>query len=237
MKHLNCINILLLILQFSAIAQVEIKKFISGDIFEIRELGVMITEENNKLIVDMIIPKENRSKDYQDVDIQKGDEIRMINGKKMKSAADCKKLYDNLAIGSEFKMAINRNGAIFITGFNKADPKTLPVMKRIVINDAGKPGLLPLPALGILLKEQNNKVIVDDVWDNAGSVLKKEIKKGDIVTKLNGQEIKNTELFSNKYDKIKVGSDLNMEFQRNGETISVNIKRPEPVGKVIIKNK
>lgn len=235
MKLLYSIIIIILVQYFSVIAQVEIKKFSPGGIFEIRELGAMIINENNKLVVDMIIPNENRPKEYQEVDLRKGDEIMMVNGNRMKSVSDCKNLYEKLEIGLDFKMGISREGVIFIIVFKKADPKTLPVMKRIVINEPGKAGVIPLPALGILLKEKNNKVVVDDVWENAASILKKEIKKEDYLTKLNGKEIINASQFSEQFGKINVGDDLIIDFLRNGKTISVNIKKPEPINKVIIK--
>ena len=88
MKFIVNLLLLLLVLQQINSAQFRITKTSGGDIFDIAELGAIVNDENGKLKIAVLMPKENRKKEYVNVDVQEGDELIMINGKKVKSAKE-----------------------------------------------------------------------------------------------------------------------------------------------------
>ena len=158
-------------------------------------------------------------------------------GKKLNPLKKCKDIYDKLAIGEEFKMGISRDGNKFIASFKKANPKDLPKRKIVIKND-GKPGedVFAFPAMGFILVSKGKTLIVDEVLDEAESTLKTKIQKGDEIRALNGDSIYSGQEFSQKFDQIKAGEKMTIEFSRNGKSFAATFNKPVPKGKVIIRN-
>jgi predicted metalloprotease with PDZ domain len=99
-----------------------------GDIFNMPELGAVISEIDGKVIV-LFTEKNLRPTGYKDIDITNNDEIFMANGKKMKSVKDLTDQYNKLKPGEILKMAIVRKGERKMVKVKKADLDELPKMQ------------------------------------------------------------------------------------------------------------
>jgi S1-C subfamily serine protease len=233
------VNILLIffICFFSAslTAQQKLEIKTDGNTFLIRETGAMLVEENDKLKIEMVLPPEQRPKGYADVDMEKGDMILMMNGKRVNTTDQARQIYDGLKEGEDVKLGITRGEQMFISSFKKADEKNLPQMKRMIVtNDGGE--IKPLPELGMILGTKGKKIEILDMMENAESVLKtKELTEGDELISLNGKLISSLKSFSDEYDKLKIGSKIELKFGNNGKSKIITVNKPEPKGNVIIK--
>jgi len=92
----------------------------------INEVGMVVTEEEGKLNVAFIPPKEARPKDAADLDIMEGDEIGMAAGKPVSSAKLLREAYESVRPGDEVKLGLRREGKSFIVVFTRKDGKDLP---------------------------------------------------------------------------------------------------------------
>ncbi len=157
-----------------------------GEIFMLPEVGAIIQLEDKKILVENVMPKDMRDKNYKNVDLQEKDEILMVNGKKIKTPKDCEDIYDKLKVGEEFKMGIGRNDKMFIVSFKKADPEKLKSGGGMVVkmNDKDE-DIRVLPEFGIVLSGSKGKVTIKEVI--------KEIPKGTI--KCNATEELSTTCF------------------------------------------
>ena len=94
------------------------------NIFMLEEMGGIIQISDEGAVLQMIMPPEQRSEQYKDVDLVIGDVIKMVNGKKIDSGETLQKLYDDLKIGDEIKMAIMREKIVHIVSFPKGEKKS-----------------------------------------------------------------------------------------------------------------
>lgn len=134
--------------------------------YMIREVGAMITTENEKHKVAFAAPVEARIAKYKDVDVATGDEVVMVNGKKIKSAKEIEKIYEELAVGEELKLGIKRDGNSMIVKIAKASQDDFPKGGMMIRREIGSDG-----------KEK--------VTDGNG----KEIKMKDGKAIINGKEV------------------------------------------------
>lgn len=228
---------------------------IEGDAFRIPELSAIISEEEDKVKVVMAMPTEMRRKAYRNVDLQESDIVLYLNGKRIKAVKDFEETYESLAIGDTVQIGIRRDEDRFIVSFPKADPKDLPQMGvvrrgsgeeggeaeggRIVIRrgpgEAGEAeNLTPVLSLGVLIGLADEAVKVVDVLpipdvENVG------LQKGDVIKKLNGQEIEKVAQFEEQFEKIGVGEQVNLEFLRDGKEMKISFPKPESPGNVMIR--
>ena len=188
----------------------------------IGELGALISEEDGRLTVRSIPPKERRPKETSDLDIAVGDEVGMANGKRVKTAKEFKEAYDATPIAGEFKIGLRRSGQSFIVSFSKKDPKDMPT--RMIVRSGGDENSDLFPALGFGLQKKGEQIVISETLPNAS----KEFRKNDIVQTLNGKEVKAIKDFAKELDATKVGAELKFELTRDGKTITVTVPRPEP---------
>jgi PDZ domain-containing secreted protein len=88
--------------------------------------------------VNIAPPEGTLPKEYEDIDIQGGDIIKMMNGKRVKTTDAIKKIYEELEIGDEIKLGVKREDEMFIVTFKKADPAEMKgkmMIRREVIDD------------------------------------------------------------------------------------------------------
>lgn len=192
------------------------------------ELAV-ITEENGKLIVGPLLMRQVEG----NAEIAEGDEVGMINGKRVATLAQLREGYEQTPIGGEVKLGIRRNNQARIVTFVKKDPNNSQ-QKMIIRKSDGKPGDEDvLPALGIVIRKQKENVIIAETLPNVSA----DFKQGDIITSLNGTSVKTVADFTSVFDATEIGKELRIELVRDGKTVSVTTTRPEPRGNVIIKTK
>ncbi|MBX2990712.1 MAG: PDZ domain-containing protein [Bacteroidetes bacterium] len=196
----------------------------------IPEIGAVIMEENGKLTVGTTLPIQSSDKSST-FDITKGDEVGMINGKRVGTIAELRESFEQAAIGSEVKLGLRREGRPHIVTFVKKDPKEGSQKMIIRKSDGASGDEDVLPALGIIVRKQKDNVVVAEILDETSGLF----KSGDVITSLNGKRIASVQEFSSTFDATAVGGELRFELVRDGKAVSFTMKRPEPRGNVIIK--
>jgi len=142
MKHkiLTSLFYLLLLLILPLQAQVMIKAE-PGKVLHIEEIQAIITEKEDAIIVEAVLPVDTRLEDYRNIQISKADTVLMANGKRIGSVKELEKMYKDFTVGQEFKLGIRGKEGLRIVAFKKADPDQFPkkkMMKMTVENENGK---------------------------------------------------------------------------------------------------
>ena len=204
-------------------------QFNSDNAFLLNEVGAVITEEQGVLKVIMVGPKERRTKGSEDSDLFRGDEVIMVNGKRMKGIKDLQDAYATTTAGSEFKIGVRRNEERAIVTVLKADPKDLP--QRQLIMAGGLPGGgEALPALGLMLRNGKDSVIVHRVLPAGLEVVRNSLKEGDRITALNTTKVNDVKSFVDVWDVMKQGDQVTLTYQRDGKERNLEFKKPRPMG-------
>ncbi|MFN0159364.1 MAG: PDZ domain-containing protein [Bacteroidota bacterium] len=204
------------------------------EIFQLRELGALISSDKDHLRVDHIMPPEKRPKGYADVDLKEGDIILMANAKKVKDVAALKELYEGMKVGEVFKMGIRRDEAMMLVSFTIADSNNLPKMQMRMITAGDGGDVEALPALGLIISMKGKAVEVLDILPD-GAAPKAGAMKGDIVLELNGKKAATVKAFVDTYDSLPVGSNVTLKLDRDGKPVTFSFSKPVPGGGVIKK--
>ena len=193
----------------------------------LREVMTIVSEEKGKLTIMMVPPASRRPEGLPSVDLQKGDEVGMAAGKRVATIEELRKAYESAKPGEEFKLGVRREGRPIVVTFTRRAEKDLPGGGPMVLRrGSGDENSDMFPALGLGLEKKGDVVVVAEMLPHAS----KEIRKGDVVSSLNGVAVKNVTDFAKTLDATKVGDKLNFELQRNGQQVTVSFARPEPKG-------
>ncbi len=243
MKHsLHLMLFFALIVLMSAISVAQEKHIIKkegggtwindeGEIFDVPELAVFITQDGDDLVISNVMDANARPKGYEDIDVQLNDVILMANGKRTKTVSDLQKLYKEAKAGTTIKLGIKRGEEMMLTSFDKADPDKLPKRKMIVRTSGGEEDMMGIPQVGLLIGSKGKEVFISEVLDNAKEKLPgADVKKGDVITTLNGKEISKFRDFSKAYEKIEVGEKVALVTTRGGKTFTITFKKPKEEG-------
>jgi len=211
-----------------------------GEIFLINELGAVISESDGQIRVDMILPPNQRDEKYIAVDIRVGDIIKMFNGKSISSVKQVEDIYSNLKVGDDVKFGIRRDRDMLIAKFVKADPEDLPAkMMVMTITDDDSPSIkTALLSAGLILKEKDGEIIVDEVISNMAEGFGETMPEtGDIIIKLQGEPTEDPEVFLEIYGGVKDNEKVVLTLSRDGKEIIADfVKQPAPTAtKKIIK--
>ncbi len=248
------LSMILLLWNLPGFTQIVRTISIEGEMFRIAELSVMLSEDGeNTVKVAMAMPKDMRREPYRGVDIQEGDVILYLNGKRIRKVKAFEEQYAELEIGAKVQIGIKRDKDPFIISFDKADPKDLPQMQmtgsgsgegghspgvqRMMLTPedmGGYENLKPVLGLAVILGEEEEMVKVARVLPLPG-MDKNELKDGDIIQALNGQKVKSTQQFEEIYKKVEVGDKLDIELSRDGHKLSVSVVKPKARGNIIIR--
>jgi S1-C subfamily serine protease len=195
-----------------------------------QETGMVVVEKDGKLKVEFLPPAGRRPKETADADIAEGDEVGMAAGKKVTTAKELRAAYEAAKPGDEFKIGLRRDGRAVIVTFKKMDEKDLP--KQMVIRREGgeNPNRDLFPALGIGIELKDGRVLVAETLPNAPEGM----ESGDVIVSLNGTKVASVKGFSEVFDGVEVGGALKFELLRGGKTVTVEMKRPKPRGRVIV---
>lgn len=216
-----------------------------GDVFMIPELAAAVVDDSGSVIVRVMPPADRLPKGMQKLDIKAGDEILMINGKRVKNSSELKELYEAVEVGEEVSLGLKRGGSMHIASFKKADPETLP--KRQMMIQTGGPGdhptaaprkvqVIKMPGTGeveilggarLIVAEKDGGLIVVGTLPEAESLYKVDtVKDGDIIVSVQGKPIVKARDFTVTYDAIKVGERVALVLSRDGKTIKVSFDKP-----------
>ena len=188
-------------------------KLNSDDPFDLQEVGAYIIKEKDKIKVQFVAPENKRLNGYQNVDLKKDDIILKVNGHDAKKLSEIRETYENLKVGRDLKLEVKRGKNIIMVAVKKADPKILP--KRHAMNPDFKKmeNKVLIFGTGILIANINEKPMIEKLLlDNNELVIKAGLKGGDLLTNINGQQIKTFAQFKTAYENLNPGQDVNIKF-------------------------
>jgi S1-C subfamily serine protease len=192
----------------------------------IREIMTIVADEGGVLKVAMVPPAGRRPEGMPEVDLQRGDEVGMAGGKRIKTIKELREVYAASKPGEEFKLGIRRDGRPVIVTFTRKDEKEMPGGNMVIRTGPGGENSDIFPALGLMLEQKGGAVVVSETMPHAS----KEIQKGDAVVTLNGAAVNTVSDFAKALDATKVGEKLTFVLSRKGEKVTVSFPRPEPRG-------
>ena len=74
------------------------------------ELSAGIIQDGDLIKFDLMSSADDLPKEYRNVDIIQGDQLIMMNGKRIKTIDDLKATYESVGIGEDIKFGIKRDG-------------------------------------------------------------------------------------------------------------------------------
>jgi hypothetical protein len=196
----------------------------------LREIMAIVADEGGTLKIVMVPPPDRRPQGMAEVDLQRGDEVGMAAGKRIKTIKELHEAYNASKPGEEFKLGVRRDGRPIVVTFTRRDDKEMPGGGMVIRRGPGDQNSDVFPALGLMLEKKASAVVVSETMPHAS----KEIQKGDVVSSLNGTPIKNIADFAKALEAAKVGDELSFVLDRKGETVTVKMPRPEPRGRMQI---
>jgi hypothetical protein len=137
------------------------------------EIKGAVVFENGKVSINFAFPADQREKEYQNIDLQKGDEIQFVNGTRIKTLNDFKKYFSEAEVGKEIKLGVKRNDSRFIVAFKKAKQE-MGGQKMIIMNGEGK-GKMKVEGGKIMMG--NKKIDLDSLKKAGGNIYYKSEKK------------------------------------------------------------
>lgn len=231
---------ILIVMAHTAIAQqfmVKMDGKSEENIFMLIEAMALLVDEDETIQVKMMMPAENRPKGYDNIDLKQGDEILMMNAKRIKVVKDLKEIYDGLDAGETVKLGIRRKEEMFIVSFDKVDPEKMPKRKTMVTREGGGAGVgmtmkLANTGDGLAIKEVGNQVLVHKIFSHLQKVLDNtDFREGDMILSVNSTKIESNQQFMEAFGKIKAGEDVRLVTSREGKQMNVTFKKPEPVSR------
>jgi S1-C subfamily serine protease len=216
---------------------VKVFRRIEGGGFAIPEVDAIVTKTGKDLKVDGVAPAGSRRDQYKNVDLQAGDIILMVNGKRVKTIAELSAAHAAAAEGSEVKLGIQRGQQMMYVAFPKADPRDLPKRTIRIVTD-GEEGTQVFPAVGVILKEQENAVVIQDIIEMENTAVKGlDVRKGDTIRSINGKRVSTLGSYSAIFDAIAIGERVTWQIERKGVRREISFARPKPMGRVMMKRK
>ena len=224
-----------------------------GEIYMLQEMGAIIQFADKGATVQMIMPPEQRSEKYQDVDLKIGDVIKMVNGKKIDKAETLKKLYEELKVGDEIKAAIMRDKVVHIVSFPKgeSDPNMVMQTMTMTSDDSGESEMKinemtePRAFFGsaaivqeaglILANSENNLSVVGTM--NMGEDLRQKagIVEGDQVVKIQDKTVNSVDEFNAVYESVKAGEQVRIDFAQKEGAKFITFTKTDAPKKIMMK--
>jgi S1-C subfamily serine protease len=229
--------------------------FKKGDVFLLSELGAVIKNDSGDVKIEFLLPEDKRDKEYQTVDLEGGDVILMMNGKKIKSVTDLEDNYALIPVGDDIKLGVNRNGSMMIVSFPKGEEQSsegprmmivqnwdeegeepsasAPSVKILSMKDGKKSILLSDP--GILVQEKDDGLYVLEVLPDAdNSIPTAGIKGGEKLVSIQGTKVNTIDELSKIYDDIPAGDMVGMSFEEDGNQLAIKFTKGSQETKSII---
>lgn len=212
-------------------------------LFMLPELGAAIVGESGKVVVRVMPPADRLPKGVQKADLKPGDEILMLNGKRVKTAAELKEMYEALKVGEEIGLGVKRGEAMHIVSIKKADPETLPKQQMMIKTVGGdshgkdvvtKTIKIPsgdnvkvLTDAGLIIGEKDGGVVILGTLPEADELYSVEkVKDGDIIVSVQDKPVVSVKDLTATYKGIKVGDKVIITLSRDGKTIKTSFDKP-----------
>ena len=211
-----------------------VRRASSDKALTVPELSAVMSQNGEQVTVDFIMEPQMRVKGYEKTELQEGDVILMVNGRKVTSVENLEELYDTAATGSTVKFGVRRKEETLMASFVKADPKTLPKLL-MVVSHGDDEEMLGIPQVGLMLGSKGKEVVVNDVLPNEGTGLHGDAQPGDVILKLNGEPVKSIKDFRSAYEKLSAGSRVELTTSRSGQNRSIDFAKPKEEGRMMIR--
>lgn len=216
-------------------------------VFNLSELGAVLIENDSILTFVHAMERAARPAAYREVDVQTGDTLVMVNGKRVHTVAMLKDLYDKLEVGGTLKLGLRRGKDLILATLIKGDPAKMPQMKMQISNDEGgqpqgdvpagaqmmilddsDPNILPMLDLGLVLKQSDRGLEIGKVLPNAAEIFGGTAPAaGAVITALNGVSMKTAAEFKQAFTKLKPGDKMTLDYRRGGDEMAVVLVVPE----------
>lgn len=184
-----------------------------------------------------VLPTDLRPKENRGLDIQEGDRILMMNGRRIRSADALRELYEGVEEGGEVKLALERGDERFFVSFEKGDgSNTLMsgggggVEQRVMIAGPGAGKSEFLHEAFCLLGEEDGHVKVINQIREVG-----DLRPGDVIEKVNGKAVGSIEEYRSIYEAAAIGDELRFLVGRGGESVEVVMEKSEPPAGMMIR--
>lgn len=194
----------------------------------LQEFQAMLIEEDGEIKVSVRMGNSDEPGDK----LEQGDFVIMMNGKRTKTIAELRELYESLAKDEEIKIGVRRGEQRFILRKKKGDaPEGGPrmVMRMDMEGDGERPTIIP--ELGLLLSDTNDDVTIQRVLE---PLLPEEFKEFDLsgfsISSINNEKPTDAENAKLLIDAVEIGSDLKLVFSKPDDEISITIKKPKSKG-------
>lgn len=249
--------VLSFILSAQAFSQMMVTKGNVGtEPFLMAETGAMIIQENDLLKIEMVLPERARPEEYRHLDLKKGDEILMMNAKRIKSIDAMKELYEGVGVGAEVKMGIRRGEEMFIVRFNKMDPEKAPQRRMMIrrsdgsgtISSTSKHGAQVLQigpedgnvkilmGSGLIVNEKDGVIRVHTVLPHADEIFGEgDVKAGDILKAYNDTPIKDLDAFAKEFESVAAGTKVTFTIQRENKEGLLIFEKADMSGRMMMR--
>jgi S1-C subfamily serine protease len=178
-------------------------------------LGITPQSADNGVLVESVAPDSPAAK----AELKAGDIITAVNGKNV-TADTIRDVLGALKVGDSVKLSVQRDG------------KTLDLTATLAARPAqaqppanGQPGQAQPPAaqrpfLGIALQDDSSGVSIQSVQPNSPAE-KAGLKQNDIITQVNGKDVKAAQDVVSAISALKVGDTVKLAVKRGTETVNV----------------
>jgi len=201
----------------------------------LQEFQAMLVEEDGEIKVRVRLGNSSEPGDK----LEQGDLIIMMNGKRTKTITELRELYESVPKDEEVKIGVRRGNDRFILRKTKGDiPKPGEGGNRMVMSMemSGDGPSTVIPELGLILSDNNEKVIIQRVME---PLLPEEFKELDLagfsISSINDQKPEDAEDAKMMIDVIETGADITFTFSKSDDEIKITIKKPKANGNVSIR--
>lgn len=152
------------------------KMFNSKEAQMLPEIKGIVVVENGKLVIGPIPSADQREKEYKNVDLQSGDEIQFVNGKRVRTIDDFKKNYFVIKVDDELKLGVKRGDQRFIVAFKKSK-EVKGNQKIMTFTSDGKSGDRKIKVEGGKVIVDGKKINIDSLKKSGANIIIKKDKK------------------------------------------------------------
>jgi S1-C subfamily serine protease len=212
---------------------------VEGDIVDIPELASLFVGAYGTVVVDRVMDPSMRPKGNERIDIQEGDVLLMVSGRRVKSLADFRALYEEAKPGSELKLGVERNHAMLIIPFVKGDPEAMPKRRVVIRNgpDGGDKDFLGIPGVGLIVGEKGIVRFGNTFPEASGHITGELPSEGDVIASINGTKASSFSEFAGIYRALSTGAKVTLGIQHGNSARTISFTKPDDAGKLIINRK
>lgn len=228
---------------------------VQGQPYSLDELGAVVAHMDGEFKVLFVMEPQARLEAYRSVDLRADDRLRMINGKTITSLDMLRAVIDSTAVGTDIQLGIKRDKDMMIVRYPKADPKSLPQIKRMVVTDtlggeqmaggsfthAGGPPeeVAVLRGAGVIVRQGDSCLEVMMLMPKAAEIeALAGLQPGDRVESLQGQVTGDLDALESAWKGIATGDSVRLVCSRDGQSHTYEFAKPDaskdPGGAVMI---